>query len=764
MRFRVTPSQQRTSLLRFSASSTLMMSLPFAAALAQTPATTPYTFGNAQIVGGGFVTGIVSEPHDGNVRYARTDIGGTFRWEPTTKTWTPLNDFLNNSQFNYIGTEAIGLDPNDPNRLYLASGTYTESFEGNGAILVSEDRGATFTISPLPIKLGSNDAGRFAGERLVVDPNNGADVYFGSRLNGLWMSKDHGATWAADTNFPVTGPTGTSADPGVGVIFGYFDKASGTALNGATRVGYFGVSDPTVGLYVTKDGGVTFAPVTGQPTGFYPNSLATDKHGNLYISYGQSKYGNSVGPYSMTSGAIWKYTTASGTWTNITPPNPNHESYGFGSVAVDPSNANNILVSTMDRYYPPPQDDIFRSTDGGQTWISLQTNSNRDVSKAPWVTFGAAKAGAGNWINHLWINPDQTNQVLYGNGQTIWATDKISSGDTVPLSATSIAVGGATDWYIDAVGLEETAVLALISPPKGPAHLISGLGDIGGFTHTNLDRSPKDGADSNPIFGNTTGLDFAANQPETMVRVGNTKPFGAYSRDGGLSWTPFATDPSTVTNGNGSVALSADGGTLLWLPADANSGVFYSNDYGQTWTASLGSPQMTAGQNQITVLSDRADAKTSYVYNPITGALLVSSNRGQSYRAASNLATYGTLYVSPAAKGDLWFTGNGQLSHSTDGGLSFFAVKGPGNVGGFGFGAKLHNNSYPTLFLYGSINGTPDGHSAFFRSTNKGATWVRINDDAHQYGNFTLLTGDPRVFGRVYIGTNGRGIIVADPR
>ena len=56
------------------------------------------------------------------------------------------------------------------------------------------------------------------------------------------------------------------------------------------------------------------------------------------------------------------------------------------------------------------------------------------------------------------------------------------------------------------------------------------------------------------------------------------------------------------------------------------------------------------------------------------------------------------------------------------------------------------------------------GVRGIFRSIDAGATWVRINDDQHQWGRAgdTAITGDPRIYGRVYIGTNGRGIIYGD--
>jgi hypothetical protein len=51
-----------------------------------------------------------------------------------------------------------------------------------------------------------------------------------------------------------------------------------------------------------------------------------------------------------------------------------------------------------------------------------------------------------------------------------------------------------------------------------------------------------------------------------------------------------------------------------------------------------------------------------------------------------------------------------------------------------------------------------------FRSDDSGLTWLRLNDDDHQFGWITRLTGDPRVFGRVYLATSGRGIIYGEPR
>ena len=75
-----------------------------------------------------------------------------------------------------------------------------------------------------------------------------------------------------------------------------------------------------------------------------------------------------------------------------------------------------------------------------------------------------------------------------------------------------------------------------------------------------------------------------------------------------------------------------------------------------------------------------------------------------------------------------------------------------------GFGKATPGQHYPAVYTNATI------HSVYgiYRSDNGGKHWVCINDDRHQYATITTLTGDPRVYGRVYLGTNGFGIVYED--
>ncbi len=133
---------------------------------AAAPSQQPYVWKNVQMVGGGFVDGIVFHPTAKGVRYARTDMGGAYRWNEDGKRWEPLLDWVPYEDLNLMGVESIAVDPNDPGRVYLSCGTYTNEKTPNGAILRSSDRGHTFQRTNVPFKMGGNENGRGNGERM----------------------------------------------------------------------------------------------------------------------------------------------------------------------------------------------------------------------------------------------------------------------------------------------------------------------------------------------------------------------------------------------------------------------------------------------------------------------------------------------------------------------------------------------------------------------------------------------------------------------
>ncbi|MDA1363080.1 xyloglucanase, partial [Glycomyces luteolus] len=60
-----------------------------------------YAWKNAVINGGGFVPGIVFNETEPNLIYARTDIGGCYRWQEDSRTWKPLLDWVGRDKWGW---------------------------------------------------------------------------------------------------------------------------------------------------------------------------------------------------------------------------------------------------------------------------------------------------------------------------------------------------------------------------------------------------------------------------------------------------------------------------------------------------------------------------------------------------------------------------------------------------------------------------------------------------------------------------------------
>ncbi|MEV0691115.1 cellulose binding domain-containing protein [Streptomyces sp. NPDC050388] len=740
---------------------------PALAAGAPEPATAlaadTYTWKNARIDSGGFVPGIVFNRSERNLAYARTDIGGAYRWQKAPKTWTPLLDSVGWDDWGHTGVVSIASDSADPDRVYAAVGTYTNDWDPkNGAVLRSTDRGASWRKADLPFKLGGNMPGRGMGERLAVDPNRNSVLYLGAPSGkGLWRSTDSGASWSRVANFPNVGnyaqdPSDTSgyASDNQGIVWVTFDESTGTSGR-ATRTVYVGVADKENAVYRSTDAGATWERLAGQPTGYLAHKGVLDTgNGHLYLSYSDSG-----GPYDGGEGRLWRYATATGTWTDVSPVAEADTYYGFSGLTVDRQDPGTVMATAYSSWWPDTQ--IFRSTDSGATWTrawdhtSYPNRENRytmDVSSVPWLTWGAhpsppeqtPKLG---WMTEaLEIDPFDSDRMMYGTGATIYGTENLTDWD-----------GGSKFTVTPMVrGLEETAVNDLASPPSG-APLLSALGDIGGFRHTDLAKVPSM-MFTQPTFTSTTSLDFAESNPNTVVRVGDldSGPHIAFSTDNGAHW--FAgTDPSGVSGG-GTVAAAADGSRFVWSPRGA--GVYHTSGFGTSWSASSGIP------DGAVVESDRVDPKTFYGFK--SGKFYVSRDGGATFRASAATGLPGGDSVRfkalPGAEGDIWLAGGASdgaygLWHSTDGGKSFTALRGVDEADTIGFGKAAPGASYQTLFTSAKI----DGVRGIFRSTDRGESWTRINDDAHQWGwTGAAITGDPRVYGRVYVATNGRGIVYGD--
>jgi photosystem II stability/assembly factor-like uncharacterized protein len=221
--------------------------------------------------------------------------------------------------------------------------------------------------------------------------------------------------------------------------------------------------------------------------------------------------------------------------------------------------------------------------------------------------------------------------------------------------------------------------------------------------------------------------------------------------DGGTSWSPLPNAPQG-SQGSGTIAIAADGSNIVWTP---NGGaVSVSTDLGATWTASSG---ISAGMR---VIADRVNPLKFYALDTNAAKIVMSSDGGKTFTARSGRLATGSplLRAVPGIEGDLWLVASNVLYHSTDGGQTTTLIKTLDEIDSIGFGKAATAGGYPALFMIGQVGGL----KALYRSDDGAVTWTQINDAQHQYSTSDVIIGDPKIYGRVYIGNNGRGIVYGD--
>lgn len=692
-----------------------------------------YLWQNVAVGGAGFVTGIVIHPKDPSTIYIRTDVGGAYRWHGAEERWIPLMEGFSEDESHLYGVASLALDPDDSQRVYAVVGEYTdERARGQkGVVLTSDDRGETWRQFPLPFFVGSNELWRWNGERLAVDPHQSNLLYLGSRHEGLWKSTDRGATWQR-----VGGvPSGTANR---GVAFVAFDPIAGSEGEPTRRI-YAGVAGK--GVYRSEDAGRTWQLLPTEETDPQRGVVASD--GTLYVTFDQP-------------GTVRKW--QNNRWIEISP-DPSVESYN--AIAVDP---NDPQVAIAAEWFFNHGNRLFRTTDGGETWREIEY---KRADTVPWQDDDERFWAAG--IASVAIAPDDPERVWYTDGWGVWQTDDISARRSL--------------WRRVVRGYEEIVNFTLKSQPNTGA-LLQGSGDIGGMRHGNLNRYPsKLFQDPSWMASDFVSIAASEKDPKFVVAVGGrrwtsdqlpTPGYALYSTDDGQSWREFPGYPEGDRQAvRGRVAVSAtDRDRIVWLPEGSDRLPYTSADGGQTWTVSKGAPGgmvVSIWQWNQPLASDAVEGNTFYLYDG--GKVYRSSDGGLTWAATAaelpklsmdwQKGTWSLLKTPPGMAGELWasFDTDG-LYRSRDRGETFTRIESVQRAHLFAFGRNAPDRDRPSLFVYGTVN----AEAGIFRSDDFGETWQKIDVPGQAIGKDPrTMEGDREVFGRVYIGTGGRGIYYGQP-
>lgn len=706
-----------------------------------------YNWKSVRMGGGGNVTSIKAHPKVPNLFFITTDVGTPYRWNHATQKWEDLM-WYNKIPTTYWNWEAaakcgdLAFDPSDVtgNILYATHQTGKGTVPGGGTapgtVMKSVDRGATWTDLELRITVLPNSDQTYT-DRLAVDPNNSNVVYVTSRANGTYKSTAAGAvgSWVK---------VNTTLPDSVSGRFIFFDK-SGGVVNGVTRNIFLGAK---AGVYRSTDGGNTFALMAGSPG--EPRRASISDDGTFFVSQLTATATRPLGGNKLSK---WNGSS----WTDISPVTGKE----FSGVGVNPSNSNEVIVSTTGSWN---HDVSYRSTTGGSagSWSSM-VPATRDATEAPHSGGDGANGNIGHNVNGFAWDPFNTGQV--------WFSDMLDVGQTTNVWASRVT------WKLRNNGLEEIVVAGpLVCPPSGPNFLISTTGDVGGFDHKSLDVPPAKGIANFFITNtgsNTSGGAVQYNDPNFIARVGsdgwNGIGIGGYSTDGGLSYNKF----TSIAGARGRIAVSATSRKMVWV---TQGGLTYqSSNLGTNWTAVNGIPSAVLKPGSIydiwagmqPLAADKVNGDIFYIY--ANGKVYVSTDGGVNFAAAaSDLPNVGNVAqmnveTTPGKEGDLWiaFSGNG-LYHSTDTAKTFTKINPtiitrPKWVAVGKADPAVSSN--PVIYVSSegtAINGVSYG---VFRSDDNGANWTTIANPVP--GILSTMAAD--LNGRVYLGIGGNGIFVGEP-
>lgn len=609
---------------------------------------------------GGRITSLAALPGGATV-YVGSANGGVFKSTDFGIHFAPLTDAT-----PIVSVGAIALDPLDSQTLYVGTG------ESNGSV----------------------------------------DSYDG---NGLWRSRDGGASWV---------PLGLEATARIGEVA--VDPQDPQHLLVAAMGRQFSTG-PDRGLYRSTNGGATWSKVlfvndsTGVSAVVFNPAHPETVYAATWERVRRPTYRRAFGP----GGGIWRSVNRGATWTRLTNGLPAaDDNLGRIGLAVAPSRPSRVyaqIISGAIGGYTGRG--LYRSDDGGQSWVRRDTG--------PFVSsFG----GFGWYFGEVAVDPSNAD-VVYTCGVSIL---KSSDGG---VSFSDVTSGAHVDEH------------ALWIDPSNSNRVL--MGSDGGFYWT------LGGVGWNKSLDLPISQFYAGTvAPQNAAKIlGGTQDNGTLKTEAGPSaWT-------NILGGDGfHVLVDAANVNVLfaeWQFASSGSGVRRSTNNGASFLA-------TAGWSA----SDRYNWNTPFAANPrAPGTLLAGSHRV--YRSYDNgrawapispdlthnlsagvvLSTITTVAVS-AADTSLYYAGtdDGRVWRSENQGVDWFGID-------FGLPSRYVTRIVPDpvdpqgVYVTLSGFGLDELAAHVYRSTNRGLTWFPVHGNLPDVPANDLVV-DPLDPQTLYLGTD----------
>ena len=510
----------------------------------------------------------------------------------------------------------------------------------------------------------------------------------------------------------------TSVNP-TGMFYG---RTNANYISGRANCIAFNPTDPNTfyiaaaggGVWKTVDG-AHFQAITDNVSALTSGAVAVDpNNGNVvYVATGEMNYSLD----SYFGDGIFKSSDGGNSWTKIATTAVG--SY-FSSIVINPQNSNILYVAGSNG--------VYRSTDAGTTWQSMNT---------------------GGYANALVMNP--INPYVLYTATGAYGQNTISKTTDGGLTWNSLSNG------LPSSGGSRTA-LAISS--SNPSILYASVANSNGYGLLGLYRTTDAGStwtlqnSSTNYLGSQGWYDNAVTVNPTnsnYVVVGGLDIYA--STDGGVTLIQKTVWYSTSANNfsHADIHFLGYNGSVLYCGSDG--GVYKSSDNGNSWA--------DLNQTLSTLQFQSAD------YDPSNTQRVYGGTQDNDKEYTTN---GGTLWVQPTT-GDGGYTVvdpvntnyiygqyvNGSLHRSSDHGMSYNEISPSGSTGG------LFYNPYE--MAPGDHNTIIFGRSDVWKTTSaQSATtssgWSQIASSSTVGGNVSAIGISSSTTNTIYIGTDNGKILV----